>query len=270
MDVSTIQVPGFTLKSYLGHGGFGVVFRGEEVSTGREAAIKIAYRHRREDDIVLRWEREIEALRELGPPVVPAFFASGTLAEGRLFFAMELLRGTSLSDILAESAGSLDVAQIERIADAILHALGTVHEKGWVHRDLKPENIFIEPDGSVRLLDFGIARDLLTNEQLTQTGNILGSSEYISPEQLACKPVDARADCYALGVLLYELTTGRPPFVGAQYEIEYGHFIEKPATPDTLAEIPSHLSQVIMTCLEKEPNARPKNAAALRTLLFGQ
>jgi len=146
----------------------------------------------------------------------------------------------------------------------MLKVLGEVHKKGWVHRDLKPDNIFIQNEG-VRLLDFGLVRTVEGDSDLTQEGTFLGTSEYCAPEQLTdAQEVDTRADLYAIGVILFELLTLRPPFVGLQAEVEHGHVAMRPPDPAAFAAIPQPVSDLVFACLQKDPSKRPADAQAAR------
>jgi tetratricopeptide (TPR) repeat protein len=218
-----------------------------------------------------RFAREADALRRLAPPDVPAFVEVGEVA-GRPFLAMERLEGETLGAWMARLPASGAARWEEALARvrALAEVLGRVHDAGLVHRDLKPENVFLRAGGAVALLDFGLAREREGAEALALTvaGQRLGTVHYMAPEQ--CRDahrVDARADIYAVGVLLFELLTGRPPFVGEAAEVVRGHLALRPPRPSALAPVPAELETLVLRCLAKEPQARFAEGNALARAL---
>jgi serine/threonine-protein kinase len=179
---------------------------------------------------------------------------------------MELVEGRTLHDILA--AGRISLADAVRYSRDALDGLAAAHERGVVHRDIKPANMMIAGDGSVKLMDFGIAR-LATDSQLTKTGFTMGSLFYMSPEQINAVPLDHRSDIYSMGVTLYQLVTGRRPFEGtSEYSIMAAHLNEAPTPPAELdPSLPPQLSQIILAALEKDPAKRFQSAGAMRNAL---
>ncbi|WP_437662650.1 protein kinase domain-containing protein [Sorangium sp. So ce1182] len=260
------QVPGFRVEQMLGQGGFARVYAATREGDGRAVALKVA---RRQDDG--RIAREAAALGRLAPPRAPALLGCGRAADLRPFLALERLPGSSLASRLAElpGAGAMPLDEAAALARAIAAALDAVHDAGLVHRDLKPENVWLRPGGEVALIDFGLAA--LSREadgargalgpDLTSTGAILGTATYMAPEQcLGAGGVDPRADIYALGAMIFELLTGRPPFVGEAAEVRQAHVARRPDPPSSFAPLPPAADDAVLRCLAKAPEARPARA----------
>ncbi len=207
--------------------------------------------------------REAEALAAIGPPAVPRLDGRGVLDDGRAWIAMERIGGDNLGDLLTAPI-ALDRALA--IAAGILDALAAIHATGFVHRDLKPDNIVRRPDGSIAILDLGLARKLPVDaDDPTRRGVVVGSPEYLPPEQrLDAASVDARADLYAFGCVLYELCAGRPPFLGDAVALERAHAALRPPTLGALAGVPAWIDAVCHDCLAKLPARRPACAAEVR------
>lgn len=252
---------GYDLGPFLGSGGFAVVH--EARAGDRQVALKIGTRT--DPTALERFRREVAALQDIGPPVVPELVDSGVTEDGRPFIAMERLSGPSLADYLAGRERPPDLEELARVADAILAAVEAVHARGYVHRDLKPENIFLATSGgAARLIDFGLVHRP-QNQALTRSGVAIGTVEYMAPEQLCeAQEVGSHTDIYAVGVLLYELVTMRPPFVGPPARIEHGHVVLRPPRPGQFARMPSELEEVVLRCLSKDPARRP-DATELRS-----
>jgi tetratricopeptide (TPR) repeat protein len=266
-------VEGITVGALLGIGGFASVWSAARARDGREVALKVA--HGDAAALAERFRREALAMTLVGPPAVPALFAEGHLDDGRPYLVMERLSGDTLATRLAALPRAPELAWIERVGDEVLAALAAVHDRGLVHRDVKPENIFFSdarpgaPAGRAVLLDLGLAKgQALGGADLTRVGAALGTPEYMAPEQLRGEQtIDARADLYAFGVVLFELLTLRPPFVGAGAEVEHGHLALRPPRPSELAPVPASVEEIVLGCLAKHPDRRPASAAALRRAL---
>ncbi|WP_437922955.1 protein kinase [Sorangium sp. So ce291] len=263
------QVPGFRVEQMLGQGGFARVYAATREGDGRAVALKVA---RRQDDG--RIAREAAALGRLAPPLAPALLGCGRAADLRPFLALERLPGSSLASRLAElpGAGAMPLDGAAALVRAIAAALDAVHDAGLVHRDLKPENVWLRPGGEVALIDFGLAAlspgaggaggaEIALGPDLTRTGAILGTATYMAPEQcLGAGGVDPRADIYALGAMIFELLTGRPPFVGEAAEVRQAHVARRPDPPSSFAPLPPAADEAVLRCLAKDPEARPARA----------
>jgi len=247
----------------LGRGGMGRVYLAQEELTGRQAAIKIlAAELAKEVGFLHRFQREIESLSRLDHPNIVRFYESG-FENGLYFYAMEYVEGISLDQILDEQS-KLPWRDVLDIALQVAPALKHVHDHGIVHRDLKPSNLLLNSSGVIKLTDFGIAK-LFASTHLTATGGIVGTAEYLSPEQAGGKVVGKRSDLYSLGCVLYVLITGRTPFTGTSYvellhKHRYGQF-DRPQK--FVPELPTDFDEVICQLLEKDPDKRPRDAMVL-------
>jgi tRNA A-37 threonylcarbamoyl transferase component Bud32 len=261
MHVGEYQVTG-----KLGEGGMGTVYAGLHPVIGKKAAIKVLSAQLSHDaTIVQRFVQEARAVNQIGHRNIVDIFAFGQLPSGRQYFVMELLAGKSLRERLEK--GAMPYAEAFGVLVEVCDALMAAHAEGIVHRDLKPDNIFLAEnkagERTVKLLDFGIAKLLNAGEggtplRQTNTGVPMGTPLYMSPEQCLGRAVDARTDVYALGVILFEIFTGKLPFCGPSYiETVNGHLSQPPPKPTTLADVPAALEQLILGCLAKDASARP-------------
>lgn len=270
-QVATLSpsLPGIELLRPLGAGGFSTVWEAVRIEGGAPFALKIGLGT--SALTVARFRLDAGALERIGPPFVPRLHASGVLDDGRPFIAMDLLRGKTLADTLADLEAPPDAAEVAALGGAILDALAAAHDKRVIHRDLKPENLVLSEDGRrVALIDFGLTKTADAAEQagLTGQGPIIGTPEYMAPEQLRGDPIqDARTDLYAFGVILFELLTLHLPFAGDRGAVEHGHLALRPPRPRELADVPEALEKLVLACLAKEPERRPRDAAALRLAL---
>jgi serine/threonine-protein kinase len=210
-----VVVPGTVYRVIrpLGSGGMGDVYEAEHELLGVRRALKVLSRRLSgRDDLAERMRVEARALAQLRHPNIVQVHDLGISSDGRLFFAMELLSGTTLRDVIGQ-VGRLKVDQAVRVACEVLDALGAAHARGMIHRDVKPENVFLLEDGHLKLLDFGVAKAVAGNQPaLTAAGMAVGTPRYMAPEQAQAMAVDARADLYSVGVVLWEMLVGRPPF----------------------------------------------------------
>jgi eukaryotic-like serine/threonine-protein kinase len=257
----------YELGPVLGQGGMAKVHRGLDRQLGREVAIKVlAPPFDRDREFVERFQREARAAAGLSHPNIVAVFDSGS-DDGTHYIVTELVEGETLADRLRRD-GPMPQAEAIAVAADIARALAAAHERGLIHRDIKPGNVMLPPDGRVKVVDFGIAR-AAGSDTLTNTGVVLGSTAYLSPEQASGQPVDERADLYALGCVLYEMLTGRVPFsADTPIATMYRHVNEVPPPPSTFASIPSELEDIVMRALEKDPKRRFASASELEAALL--
>jgi eukaryotic-like serine/threonine-protein kinase len=249
----------------LGSGGMANVYLAEDEELGRRVAIKILNdRHASDDQFVERFRREAKNAAGLSHQNIVSIYDRGE-AEGTYYIAMEYLEGRSLKErIVAE--GPIPVAAVIEIARQILRAVGFAHRRGIVHRDIKPHNVLLVQDGSAdgeprfKVTDFGISRT--ATSQMTEAGSIVGTAQYLSPEQARGAPVDQRSDIYSVGIVLYELLTGRLPFTGeTPLEIAMKHLSEIPKAPSELRpEVSPDLDMVVLRALAKDPADRYESA----------
>lgn len=247
----------------LGAGGMGTVYLGEQESTGVQAAVKmLPPSFARQEGFRLRFAREIEVLQHLHSPHIVQFLEQGE-DHGTVYYAMEYVPGENLADRLRRER-RLDWRLSVEIVQQLCLALKAAHDSGVIHRDLKPSNILITPDGVVKLTDFGIAQ-LFAADKLTVTGGVVGTAEYMSPEQARGLKATKRSDLYSLGAVLYVMLTGRPPFTGpAAVDIMQKHRFGQFDLPSRyVAEIPKGLDNIVQQLLEKEPEKRPPDAYVL-------
>lgn len=268
----------YRVDSLIGRGGMASVYRGFDETLGRVVAIKILRRDLAGDDTFrTRFRLEAQAASRMShPSIVRVFDAGEDLADDGMggtrhtpYIVMELVQGTLLKDIIARGPVSSDDAV--RYVDGILEALEYSHRAGVVHRDIKPANVMVTDAGQVKVMDFGIARAVSdTSATVAETTTILGTAAYFSPEQAKGDPVDARADLYSTGVVLYELLTGVPPFRGdSPVAVAYQHVREAPVAPSLVegSSSPASLDPVALRALAKDPEQRFPDAAVFREQL---
>jgi serine/threonine protein kinase/Tfp pilus assembly protein PilF len=251
----------------LGKGGMGQVYRVLDKKLNEEIALKLIKPEIAKDkNTVERFSNELKIARKIGHKNVARMFDLNE-EKGTHFITMEYVRGEDLKKLIRKM-GHLSVGQAIPIAVQICEGLGEAHRLGVVHRDLKPQNVMVDEEGNARIMDFGIARSVET-KGITGAGVMIGTPEYMSPEQVEGKGVDQRSDIYSLGIILYEMVTGQVPFEGdTPFTIGVKHKSEKPKDPKEInAQIPDDLNQVILKCLEKERESRYQNAGELRSEL---
>jgi serine/threonine protein kinase len=274
MDVPQIIAGRFRIECEIGTGGMGTVYRAAHLGLERPVAVKIIKPEFASDpDVADRFMREARTMAKLRHPHAAMIFDAGNLPDGRHFIIMEFVEGHTLSEIL-EREGPLSPERAVRIASDICDVLTEAHNLGIVHRDLKPSNIMLNERG-VCVLDFGVAKVLATSVDATHThattgsGVIVGTPRYMSPEQCLGQRIGARSDLYSLGVLLYEMLTGRPPFTDplASAVLVKQATAAPPPLPKLRQDLPRALVVAVHTLLAKRPDDRPQNARAAQKLL---
>jgi serine/threonine protein kinase len=264
----------YVIKRLIGSGGGGMVYAAEHQVLKRPAAVKVLRRDKAAlPSMLARFVREAQAVNMIGHPNIVDIFEFGELPDGRPFYVMELLDGSNLRKLL-HLHGRFSPSEVIDIFEPICAALEAAHRAGVVHRDLKASNISVLDDGAkrvVKLLDFGIAKLLhpeANGAGLTEAGSMLGTSHYMAPEQIRGEQVDARADVYALGVLLYQLLTGQYPFHSEQSEeIAWMHLTSPIPRPSQVAPVAIALDLVVQRAMEKQREDRYASAAALLAAL---
>jgi hypothetical protein len=257
----------WVLDRELGRGGMGSVYLAHEEGSGRQGAVKVlAAELARETGFLKRFQREIEVLSRLSHPNIVRFYESGT-EDGTSYYAMEYVEGESFEQLLHER-GRLPWKEVLDAALQICPALKHAHDHGVIHRDLKPPNLLRTATGVIKLTDFGIAK-VFAGRPLTSTGGIVGTVEYLSPEQAAGKPATKRSDLYSLGAVLYTLVTGRTPFEGkTAADLLHKHLYARFEKPKKLLpELPFELDEIICQLLEKDPANRPADSLVLHRQL---
>jgi serine/threonine-protein kinase len=263
---------GSTVGSYkitdkIGEGGMGAVFKGVDVMLEREVAIKMLRPElSRNPQIVERFRTEAVTLAKLNHPYIATLYSF--LREGDDFFmVMEYVRGETLDTVIRRS-GAMSLEQAVALFCQALEGIEHAHKLGIVHRDIKPANMMLASEGTIKVMDFGIAR-VLGTDRMTRAGHLIGTVEYMSPEQVRGEETDGRSDVYSLGILLYEMLTGRVPFTStSEYELMRRQIEEAPTPPRVFASnIPLSVEQVIMTALAKRPESRHQTAGEFRASL---
>ncbi|MGE5185249.1 MAG: protein kinase domain-containing protein [Acidobacteriota bacterium] len=266
---------GFAIEAVIGGGAFGTVYRGRQVALDRPVALKVPTHEIAADPIMARrFAREARSAARVQHPGVVQIFAVGELADGRPYLAMQLVEGEPLDRCLAD--GPLAAVRALRIVRAIASALGETHAADVVHRDLKPTNIIWRRDRNgddrITIVDFGIALAKPGTAEATRLtqGGLIGTPHYMSPEQAHGEQVDARADLYALGCVLFELVTGRPPFEGSAVEVMLAHLGRPAPLPSSLEPaVPEVIDRLCAALMQKKPDDRPASADAVVAAIDG-
>jgi len=264
------QLGSYQLLEKIGQGGMGIVYRGRDESLQRDVAIKVLHQHMLgSPKQVERFRREARMQGKLMHRNIVALL---DVYEDNdiLALVLELVQGCTLKEYLVHK-GIPDWPEIHYIANGILAGLEVAHEKGVVHRDLKPSNVFLSDDGIIKLMDFGLAKPKYGKDDITVTGDTVGTYHYMSPEQIIGQELSARTDLYALGILLYRMCTGVLPFTstgGGEFEIMEKQVRHDPVPPrEVNGNVPKIMARVIESLMEKKPEDRPENCAAVRTML---
>ncbi|SOD95623.1 Stk1 family PASTA domain-containing Ser/Thr kinase [Blastococcus haudaquaticus] len=274
--MTTPQVLGerYEIGGVLGRGGMAEVHRGRDLRLGREVAVKVL-RHdlARDPSFQVRFRREAQASASLNHPAIVAVYDTGedrTSTGATPYIVMEYVEGETLRDVLRRE-GRLSPERAMSLSADICGALDFSHRNGIVHRDVKPGNVMITPQGTVKVMDFGIARAVSDSAAtITSTAAVIGTAQYLSPEQARGESVDARSDVYSLGCMLYELVTGAPPFTGdSPVAVAYQHVREDPKLPSSINPmIPAELDAILLKSMSKNPANRYQSAAEMRNDLL--
>ena len=277
LDLAHRTLAHYRVLERIGKGGMGEVLLAEDLRLGRRVALKVLFPELAAVPARLeRFEREARSVASLNHPNIVTLY-SVEEAEGLHFLVMELVEGETLADLLS-SRGPFPLEELLDIALALTRALEAAHARGIVHRDLKPRNVMVSSEGRVKILDFGIARSISSNEKagggpeesgLTETGVVLGTAHYMSPEQIQGHPVDPRTDLFSLGVLMFEMATGQRPFRGADRLETLGSVLSDTPPParSLRPDLPSRFDEILALCLAKEPLLRYGSAIRLREAL---
>jgi serine/threonine-protein kinase len=245
----------YELHELLGSGGMSSVYRAHDKLLERDVALKILHEHHHEDEeYVERFRREARAVAQLSHPNIVTVIDRGE-EDGRQFIVFEYVAGETLKDVV--DSGPLDVPRALEVTIAVARGLGFAHRHGIIHRDVKPQNVLLNQDGQAKVTDFGIARSLDV-EGMTESGTVLGTSNYIAPEQATGQDVDVRTDVYSLGAVLFELLTGEVPFTGDSFvAVAMKHVHEPtPSVLDLRRDVPIRVALAVERALEKQPADR--------------
>ena len=254
----------YLIDRKIGSGGMGNVYHGIHETTQQEVAVKVLPASMaREEGFVLRFSREIQALRKLTNKHIVKLFEDGETEDGSYYYSMEFVDGETLTALVSRRK-KLPWQEVIDITLQIATALKAAHDAGIVHRDLKPSNLMVSREGEIKLTDFGVAHVFATT-RLTRTGGVVGTAEYMSPEQARGQRATKRSDLYSLGAVMYVMLTGRPPFTGKQAsEILHQHqFAQFDKPSHYVPELPRLLEEFVCTLLEKKPEKRIPDALVL-------
>ena len=258
----------YRLGRVLGRGGMCIVYQAWDTKLRRDVAIKRLEPPLNQDPRTrARFDREGRALAQLSHPNVVTLIDRGS-TENDDYLVFEYVEGRSLKEMVKEKP--LSVEETGRIVGQVAEGLAAAHQAGIVHRDVKPQNILIDRQGHAKITDFGIATGPDWT-RVTKAGSIIGSARYMSPEQVRSKPVDVRSDVYSLGVVMYEMLAGHPPFDGANMPEIARHHLNTPPPPlgQIRSDLPPGLERVVMRCLEKLPEDRFVSMDELLGALYG-
>lgn len=256
----------YTVQDKIGTGGMAIVYRGLDEVLGRTVAIKTMLpQYASDPSFAARFKQEAQAAAALQSPYIVSVYDWG--ADGDTYYiVMEYLRGTDLKSGIRRH-GALDPQKVAQIGSQIAQALSVAHRHDIIHRDIKPQNIMVQPDGNIKVMDFGIAR--AKNSHLTQDNSVLGTAHYVSPEQTQGKELGATTDIYSLGIVMYEAATGRVPFDGEDsITVALKQLNEQPVPPSQVnPKIDPQLEGIILKCMQKNPAARFQSAEELSRVL---
>jgi predicted Ser/Thr protein kinase len=258
----------YEIEDLVGTGGMSSVYRARDSVLGRRVALKILHEHFSSDDeYVERFRREARAIARLNHPNIVTVIDRGEF-EGRQFIVFEYVPGANLKDLVRRE-GPLPVVEAVSLAHQVGRGLAFAHENGIVHRDVKPQNVLVDESGSPKVTDFGIARSLDPKDGLTETGTLLGTSDYIAPEQASGRRVDERSDQYSLGVLLYELLAGEVPYPADSFMATAMRHMRDPvpSVRERRPDVPVEVDAIVRRAMAKDPRDRFSSTAAMAAAL---
>jgi serine/threonine protein kinase len=266
------QIEGFEILGIAGRGGMSVVYKARQVVMDRVVALKMLHKHSGADNMsIQRFINEARMTTSLHHPNLASVLSVGTTEKHQLFLVLEYLEGRSLKDVIAET-DALPAEEVRELFIAILNGLQAAHDSGIIHRDLKPANIVLvtDKDGETipKIVDFGIAKMFEMSggeaQRLTQTGAIIGSPAYMSPEQCTGQELDVRADIYSIGCMMFEALTGRAVFDGDNVlELMTSHLHRDPTAPSMVSRCANGFDEIILKCLKKNPSERYQNCGEI-------
>ncbi len=254
----------YEVTSRIARGGMATVFLATDRRLDREVAVKVMHPHLADDEqFIARFHREAKSAARMSHPNVVAVFDQGT-SDDVVYLVMEYVAGTTLRDLISER-GALTPGEALGVLEPLLDALGAAHRAGVVHRDVKPENVLLTDDGRVKVADFGLARAASASQTGTTTGMLMGTAAYLSPELVTRGVADARSDVYAAGIMLFEMLTGRQPFVGeVPIQVAYQHVNDEVPPPSSLDPgLPVELDDLVTWSTARDPDERPRDAREL-------
>jgi tRNA A-37 threonylcarbamoyl transferase component Bud32 len=260
----------YEIEELVGTGGMSSVYRARDRVLERRVALKILHEHFSADpEYVERFRREARAIARLNHPNIVTVIDRGEFGK-RQFIVFEHIPGENLKEVV-EREGQLPVAQALALTHQIARGLAFAHQHGVVHRDVKPQNVLLDESGTAKVTDFGIARSLDPGEELTQTGTLLGTSDYIAPEQASGEPIDARSDQYSLGVLLYELLTGEVPYPADSFmAVAMRHLRDPvPSVRERRRDVPDRVDKIVARAMAKRPADRFPSTEAMMGAIEG-
>ncbi|NIO68658.1 MAG: Stk1 family PASTA domain-containing Ser/Thr kinase [Anaerolineae bacterium] len=258
----------YRLLSIIGEGGMATVYRAQDIMLGRTVAVKVLHERRADDEAFLaRFYREAQAAANLDHPNIVSVYDIGQDGN-RHYIVMEYVEGRNLKELILESA-PFPIERALTIAIQVCAAVGAAHKAGLIHCDVKPQNILVAPDGRIKVTDFGIAR-ALTSAPVVEGGDVWGTPDYLSPEQAAGKHLGPPSDVYSIGVVMYEMLTGRLPFEAESgIAMAFKHLREEPTPVNELnPRVPPGLARIVHKVLAKEPSARYRTASQLAQILI--
>jgi serine/threonine protein kinase len=268
IDLTELSACRYTPIEVIGSGGIGVVYRAQDRGLNNEpVALKLMNTNLLPDPVyATRFRQEVALARKLSHPHIVKIFDFGELLSGGYFFTMELVDGVDLRKVISRGGKNFPVADALRIFFQVLLAIDYAHQNGIVHRDIKPENILLSGEGMwAKLTDFGSAKEIVFDLGLTPEGSVLGTPHYLAPELLKGKSVAPQIDIYSLGILLFEMLAGTPPFTGDGMASVFAQHATKPVPNicDLRKEAPRWCHEFIETCVEKDPKDRFESASEM-------